>query len=178
MRRTKLVATLGPATDPPDVLRRLLSAGVNVARVNFSHGDEASHLGRVAVLRSTAAELGLAVAILADLPGPKLRVLLREKRTLEVGQTLRFLQAGTPPEPGDIALTEPEVVADIRPGDRMLLDDGRLRLVAGQLTGGRLEATVSVGGDLLPNKGLNSPRQPLKHPGGDRARPQGARGGR
>ena len=164
MRRTKLVATLGPATDPPDVLRRLLVAGVNVARVNFSHGDEASHLGRVATLREVAAGLGLAVAVLADLPGPKLRVLIREKRALEVGQTLRFLQAGTAAEPGDIAITEPEVLADIRPGDRMLLDDGRLRLVAGQLVGGRLEAVVSVGGDLLPNKGLNLPDSPLSIP--------------
>ncbi len=163
-RRTKLVATLGPATDDPAVLAALLSAGVDVARVNFSHGDEASHLRRVAALRDAAAKLNRPVAVLADLPGPKLRVLIPAKRTLAVGDVLRFALAGVSPTGDDIAITEPEVLADLRPGDRMLLDDGRLRLTAGDVRGGRLSATVTVGGELLPNKGLNLPDTPLSIP--------------
>jgi pyruvate kinase len=75
-RRTRIVATLGPTTDPPDVLRRLLMAGVDVARINFSHGSADEHLARIARLRETAAALKRNVAVLADLPGPKLRVRL------------------------------------------------------------------------------------------------------
>ena len=75
-RRTRIVATLGPATDPPDVLRRLFAAGVDVARINFSHGSADEHLARIARLRETAAALNRNVAVLADLPGPKLRVRL------------------------------------------------------------------------------------------------------
>ena len=160
-RRTKLVATLGPATDDPAILDAILEAGLDVARVNFSHGDEASHLARVAAVRAGAERAGRTVAVLADLPGPKLRVKITEPRPLGVGDTVTFPLRGTKPTPEDIPITEPEVLADVRPGDRMLLDDGRLRLEAGANSGGRLSATVAVGGALLPNKGLNLPDSPL-----------------
>lgn len=162
-RRTKLVATLGPATDDPAVLAGIL-AHVDVARINFSHGTEADHLGRIARLREAAAHVGRPVAVLADLPGPKLRVRIAAKRTLVPGETVAFPLAEATIEPGDIPITEPEVLTDLRPGDRMLLDDGRLRLTAGTITDGRLHAVVSVGGDLLPNKGLNLPDSPLGIP--------------
>ena len=163
-RRTKIVATLGPATDDPAVLIGILKAGVDVARINFSHGKEEDHLGRIARLREAADSLGRVVAVLADLPGPKLRVRIPEKRTLRVGEVVRFPLLTATIQTDDIAITEPEVLTDIRPGDRMLLDDGRLHLRAGVVKAGRLEAEVLVGGDLLPNKGLNLPDSPLSIP--------------
>ena len=163
-RRTKIVATLGPATDDPAVLIGILKAGIDVARINFSHGKEEDHLGRIARLREAADSLGRVVAVLADLPGPKLRVRIPEKRTLRVGEVVRFPLLTATIQADDIAITEPEVLTDIRPGDRMLLDDGRLHLKAGIVKAGRLEAEVLVGGDLLPNKGLNLPDSPLSIP--------------
>ena len=93
-RRTRIVATLGPATDPPEVLRRLLAAGVDVARINFSHGTPAEHRDRIARLREAAAALKRNVAVLADLPGPKLRVRLTGPRELPAGDEVTFSTAG------------------------------------------------------------------------------------
>jgi pyruvate kinase len=163
-RRTKIVATLGPATDDPAVLDGILAAGVDVARVNFSHGTEADHLGRIARLREAAARLGRVVAVLVDLPGPKLRVKTTAPWLLRPGDVVHFPLPGTPTGPEDIPITEPEVLADLKPGERMLLDDGRLRLTAGPVVGGRLTAVVKIGGELLPNKGLNLPDSTLSIP--------------
>lgn len=163
-RRTKIVATLGPATDPPDVLAAVLRAGVDVARINFSHGTPDDHLGRIARFREAAKRAGKFAAVLADLPGPKLRVKLADPRTLTVGDTISFSRSAQPVHADDLVLTEPEVLADVRPGQRMLLDDGRLQLEAGTADGGRLTARVVVGGTLQPNKGLNLPDTPLGIP--------------
>ncbi len=159
-RRTKIVGTLGPATDPPDVLAAVIAAGLDVARINFSHGNEAEHLGRVAALRAAALKAGRVVAVLADLPGPKLRVKIAGPRQLAPGDVLHFTTA-TVPAGDDIGITEPEVLPDVRPGQRMLLDDGKLQLTAGDFRDGRLAATVTVGGTLQQNKGLNLPDTPL-----------------
>jgi pyruvate kinase len=163
-RRTKIVATLGPATDPPAVLDAVLRAGVDVARINFSHGAPDDHLGRIARFREAAKRVGKFAAVLADLPGPKLRVKLPAARTLAVGDTISFSLSAQPVQADDLVLTEPEVLADVRPGQRMLLDDGRLQLEAGTADGGRLTAKVAVGGTLQPNKGLNLPDTPLGIP--------------
>lgn len=160
-RRTKIVATLGPATDSPAVLDAVLRAGVDVARVNFSHGTADEHLGRVARFREAAKRVGKFAAILADLPGPKLRVKMAAERVLIIGDTLTFSLSSQPDHADDLVLTEPEVLADVRPGQRMLLDDGRLQLDAVGIDGGRLTARVVVGGTLKPNKGLNLPDTPL-----------------
>jgi pyruvate kinase len=163
-RRTKIVATLGPATDPPDVLKAVLLAGVDVARINFSHGSADEHLGRIARFREAAATVGKFAAVLADLPGPKLRVTIPAARTLIPGDTVTFSLTGKPVDEYDCTLTEPEVLADVRDGQRLLLDDGRLQLEATGIAGGRLAARVVVGGSLLPNKGLNLPDTPLTIP--------------
>lgn len=163
-RRTKIVATLGPATDDPATLEAVLAAGVDVARINFSHGTPAEHLGRIARFREAAKKLGKAVAVLGDLPGPKLRARLDAPRSLTAGGTLAFCLGPTPVEPDDVAITEPELLADVRPGQRILLDDGRLQLEAGGVEGGRLSAKVLVGGTLAPNKGVNLPDTPLTIP--------------
>jgi pyruvate kinase len=163
-RRTRIVATLGPATDPPEVLRAVLGAGVDVARVNFSHGTPDDHLARIARLRQTASALGRNVAVLADLPGPKLRVRLGGARDLSEGQEVAFAATGSPTDPDDLVITEPEMLREVLPGQRLLLDDGRLQLEAVQAGGGRLIARVTAGGPLLPNKGLNLPDTPLTIP--------------
>jgi pyruvate kinase len=163
-RRTRIVATLGPATDPPDVLRAILLAGLDVARINFSHGSSDEHLDRIARLRAAAAELGRTVAVLADLPGPKLRVRLAAARELTVGTEIGFSTSTEPVRPGDLVITEPELLADVRTGHRFLLDDGRLQLETIGIFPDRVAARVTVGGTLRPNKGVNLPDSPLSIP--------------
>jgi pyruvate kinase len=163
-RRTRIVATLGPATDPPETLRAILKAGIDVARINFSHGNREEHLGRMARLREAAAELGRNVAILADLPGPKLRVCIKAPRDLKEGETCYFSLSQEPLDPTDLTITEPEMLHDIKPGQRILLDDGRLQLEAVEIKDRRLCARITVGGKLLPNKGVNLPDTALTIP--------------
>jgi pyruvate kinase len=156
-RRTRIVATLGPATDSPDVLCRLFAAGVDVARINFSHGTAEQHLTRIANLRETAASLNRNVAVLADLPGPKLRVRLAAQRELVVGNEVVFGTTPDPRNPAELAITEPELLLQVRPGQRILLDDGRLQMEVTAADRDRITARVTVGGTLLPNKGVNLP---------------------
>ncbi|QJW92798.1 pyruvate kinase [Frigoriglobus tundricola] len=160
-RRTKIVATLGPATDSPEVMDAVLRAGVDVARVNFSHGTAEEHIARVERFRDSARRVGKYAAVMADLPGPKMRVRMPALRFLNYGDPVVFSLSAAPVEPGDLVLTEPELLADVRPGQRMLLDDGRLQLEAGETQKGRLFSKVLVGGTLHPNKGLNLPDTPL-----------------
>ena len=160
-RRTRIVATLGPATDPPEILRAALRAGIDVARINFSHGSPDEHLERVDRLREAAREVGKEVAILADLPGPKLRVKMAGPRSLAAGERIRFALEAKPADAEMLAITEPEMLADIRAGQRILLDDGRIQLEAAEHDGQQLWAVVKVAGTLLPNKGINLPDTPL-----------------
>ncbi len=160
-RRTKIVATLGPATDAPGVLEAIFAAGVDVARINFSHGTAAEHHTRIQTLRATATKLNRVVAVMADLPGPKLRAKISTVRILAAGQTVAFSLLEAPIEDDDIAITEPELLADVRPGHRILLDDGRLILTAEEIAGNRLLAKVIIGGVLNPKKGINLPDTPL-----------------
>ena len=139
-RRTKIVATLGPATDSAEQLESVLRAGVDVARINFSHGTADEHIARVARFREAAVRVGKLAGVLADLPGPKLRVKTALPRELTVGRTVAFSLSAEPADPEDFTLTEPEVLTDVRPGQRMLLDDGRLQLEALEVVGGRLTA--------------------------------------
>ena len=163
-RRTRIVATLGPATDTPEMLRAIIDAGVDVVRINFSHGSEEEHLARIARLRQIAREANKFVAVLADLPGPKLRVKITEPRKLEIGGELCFSAQNTPVQPGDIVITEPEMIGDLRVGHRILLDDGRLQAETIRAEGNRVVAKIVVGGMLLPNKGVNLPDTPLSIP--------------
>ena len=161
IRSTRIVATLGPATDPPAILRAILETGVDVARINFSHGTADEHIDRVARLRGAARELNRSIAILGDLPGPKLRVLLSAKRELVIGSEIAFSLRDRPIQVDDLTITEPEILRDVQPGQRILLDDGRLQLDAERIEGERLLARVRVGGTLSPNKGVNLPVTPL-----------------
>ena len=154
-RRTRTVATLGPATDRPGVLEQLIDAGLDVARINFSHGTADEHLARIARLRSVADAAKRSVAVMADLPGPKLRVLLDGPLELQPGQRITLALRGD--AAGDLRLTEPEAVARIRTGQRVLLDDGRLQARVAAVTADGATLTVEVSGTLLPNKGVNLP---------------------
>lgn len=159
MPRTKIVCTLGPATDPPDVLRAILQAGARVLRLNYSHGTQAQQAARAEMARAIARELGIHIGILADLQGPKMRigdipggsVILRE------GVTVVLTAQPTPGAEGQIPFAEPEVLADIRPGARILLDDGALELRAVGADEGGVSAQVVVGGVLSSRKGVALP---------------------
>ena len=163
-RRTRIVATLGPATDPPEVLHAVLEAGLDVARINFAHGSPDDHLRRIDQLREAASHLGRPVAVLGDLPGPKLRVLLQAERQCRSGEEIGFSKSEKPDRPEDVTITEPEAFRDVRPGERILLDDGRLQLEAVRAEPNRVVARVLVGGTLRPNKGVNLPDSPLPIP--------------
>ncbi len=159
MRRTKIVATLGPATDDPTVLERMVRAGLDVVRVNFSHGEAADHVRRVETVRKAARNLGREVGVLADLQGPKIRTDRFEggKVTLEEGA--RFvLDAAHPPHAGTrerVGLTYKELVNDVVKGDTLLLDDGKIVVEVEEISGSEIICRVVTGGDLSNNKGIN-----------------------
>ncbi|MBS0003294.1 MAG: pyruvate kinase [Thioalkalivibrio sp.] len=159
MRRTKIVATLGPATDSERALERLVEAGVDVVRINFSHGDAASHRQRVARIREIAARSGRCVGVLGDLQGPKIRIARFREGSIELNEGDAFaLDATLADDAGDrmqVGLTYPDLPSDIHDGDTLLLDDGRLVLKVEAVRDQRIETTVLVGGTLSNNKGIN-----------------------
>jgi pyruvate kinase len=161
-RRTRIVATLGPATDQPGILEKLLDAGLDVARINFSHGNAEDHKARINLLRQLAKDRKRNVAILGDLPGPKLRAMLKEPLVLAVGQKVTLAVKAHPD--ADIQLTEPEAVARVKVGHRVLLDDGRLQARIAGVTKELVTLTIEVSGTLLPNKGINLPDTDLHIP--------------
>jgi len=162
MRRTrnaKIVATLGPASSDPDTVRRLFMAGVDVFRLNFSHGTSADHRARVALLRELEDETGRPIGILADLQGPKLRVgtFAGGPVTLVEGNGFRL---DLDPAPGDgrrASLPHPEIFAALMPGTELLLDDGKLRLSVERCGPDHAETRVVTGGALSDRKGVNVP---------------------
>ncbi|MBK1612930.1 pyruvate kinase [Rubrivivax gelatinosus] len=158
MRATKIVATLGPASSSPEVLEAMIRGGVDVVRLNFSHGKAQDHIDRATLVRQVAAAAGKEVAIMADLQGPKIRVgkFAGGKVMLEKGA--RFVLDASRTEPGDIdsvGLDYKDLPRDVRPGDTLLLNDGLIRLTVEQVIGDRVATVVVVGGELSNNKGIN-----------------------
>jgi pyruvate kinase len=156
-RTTKIVATLGPASSSLDVLTRMLAAGVDVMRLNFSHGTAGDHQQRAALVRNAAHSIGREVAIMADLQGPKIRVgkFTLGKVTLKSGQTF-VLDADR--ELGDeegVGLDYKELPRDVEAGAVLLLDDGLIRLRVESVRGSEIMTRVEVGGVLSNNKGIN-----------------------
>ncbi|MFN2643502.1 MAG: pyruvate kinase, partial [Burkholderiales bacterium] len=157
LRSTKIVATLGPASSEPAVLERMIRAGVDVVRLNFSHGTAADHEKRAALVKELATKTGRTVAILCDLQGPKIRVgKFREgKITLEKGQ--HFVLDATA-EVGDgqrVGLDYKELPQDVDQGSLLLLDDGKIVLEVTDVRGSEVHTTVRHGGVLSNNKGIN-----------------------
>lgn len=156
-QKTKIVATIGPASESPEMLQRLIRAGLNVARLNFSHGDFSGHAEVVQRIREAARVTGRRVAIMADLPGPKMRLGKIDPEPIQL-------------VPGDrFTLTNQEIVGDarrvsmsfeplprvVKAGHRLFLNDGLVQLVVDRVTGNDVECTVAVGGELRSRKGLN-----------------------
>jgi pyruvate kinase len=159
MRRTKIVATLGPATDAPDVLKKMIEKGVDVVRVNFSHGGETDQRNRIRLVRQCAKEVGKEIAILGDLQGPKIRIAKFQQHhiNLNVGQ-LFILDASMDPNEGDdqaVGIDYKELPKDVKPTDILLLDDGRIKLRVEEVSDAKIICRVEVGGILSDNKGIN-----------------------
>ena len=162
MRRTKIVCTLGPASYGVDVLRQLIRAGMDVARINFSHGDLETHAGAITDLRRIAEEEECLVAVMADLQGPKLRVGELPEDGVELVEDEEILLADAAYQPGRIPVPHPQILRQIHDGQRIMLDDGRLELRCGRADSEGVRCRVEVGGRLTSNKGLNLPGADLK----------------
>ncbi|WP_449447352.1 pyruvate kinase [Thermomonas brevis] len=158
-RHTRIVATLGPATDPPEVLEAVLRAGVDVVRLNFSHGDPSAQVARGEAVRAVAAKIGREVGILADLPGPKIRIETFAEGKVQLQAGNRFdLVASLDAPPGDVnqvGVSYLELPGDVAPGDVLLLDDGLVQLQVDAVQGERIVTTVLNDGVLSNRKGLN-----------------------
>ena len=155
--RTKIVCTLGPSTSTDDAIRGLIEAGMNVARVNFSHGTHDQHAATIAMVRRLAEEVHKPVAILGDLQGPRIRIGdLAKPRTLKVGEDVVLVHEGHEKK-GEIPVTYDQLAHDVRVGDRILVDDGLIELVALEVANDRVKARVLNGGELKSHKGMNLP---------------------
>ena len=159
MRRTKIVATLGPATTSAAAMRDLLRSGVNVVRINFSHGSADDHRNSVSLVRQTAAELGVVIGILGDLQGPKIRVSNFVDGSVELDKGQKFtLDIDLDKNAGDknaVGCVYRELPDDLKVGSVMLLDDGRIILEVTEIDGKKIHTKVVVGGSLSNRKGIN-----------------------
>ncbi len=165
-RRTKIIATLGPATDSPALVEQLLGAGVDVIRLNLSHGSHEHHRRAVALVRETAARLGRHVAILMDLRGPKLRTGRFEQGAIQLARGSRVLVTtrAVTGASGLIPSQYRQLHRDVRRGERILLDDGRLELRVQSVDGRDIQCKVIHGGHLSDHKGMNLPDSRVSAP--------------
>ena len=158
-RRTKIIATLGPASSSPEVIERLVRAGADVFRLNFSHGSHADHAERIAIIRALEKKVDRPIGILADVQGPKLRVgkFQAGRVQLQTGQPFRLDLSPTPGDVRRVQLPHPEIIQAAGIGTTLLLDDGKLRLRVVRQRDDHLETEVVVGGPLSDRKGVNVP---------------------
>jgi pyruvate kinase len=157
-RATKIVATLGPASSDPAVLERMVRAGVDVVRLNFSHGTTEDHLSRANLVKEIASKLGRTVAIMCDLQGPKIRVGKFKEGRVSLEQGRRFVLDAASASPGDaerVGLDYKELPRDVGPGAVLLLDDGKIVLDVTEVRGDEVHTVVRHGGVLSNNKGIN-----------------------
>jgi pyruvate kinase len=163
-RRTKIVATLGPASDSSDQLRALIAAGMDAARLNLSHGTHQDHAERAQRVREAEAEAGRPIALIADLQGPKLRIgALEEPIMLTRGETITICAEELATE-GDLPIA-PAVIGDVlKAGHDVLIDDGLVRLRVEDVENGRAKCAVVIGGRITSHKGVNLPGVPLPIP--------------
>ena len=157
--KTKLVCTIGPASESPEILRQMLHAGMNIARLNFSHGEFTWHRTVIDNLRLAARSAGKHLTIMADLPGPKIRIGLLGKEPVELKRDDAFTLT-TDEIPGDqhrVFVNFPRLPAVVKPGGRLFLNDGTIQLEVVKVAGNDVECRVIVGGELRSRKGLNLP---------------------
>jgi pyruvate kinase len=166
MRRAKIVCTLGPAVNTPEKIEALIAAGMDCARLNFSHGEHAEHARIARLVREMAARAGRPVALLADLSGPKMRVGRFPGGPIElvVGKPFTLTVRDEPGTAERVSVTYKPLAQDVRIGDLILLDDGLLSLKVEKVDGDDVQCVVVVGGTLSNNKGLNLPGSALSAP--------------
>lgn len=158
-KRTKIVATIGPSSSDAEVIRQLIHYGMNVARINFSHGTHATHGETIDRIRKVSAEEKTVVAVMCDLQGPKIRIgkVANEPLMLKNGDRITFTVDPVLGENGVISLPHPEFVRDIKAGVQLLLDDGNIELTVEEVTSRELVCRVIVGGALTSRKGISAP---------------------
>ena len=158
MRKTKIVCTIGPASDSPDVIAQLLKAGMNVARLNFSHGTHEEHLTRLKTLRKVAKEQGAVLGIMQDIQGPKIRIGdIPGKVMLEAGQTFVITTEECVGSAERVSVNYQKLPQDVGPGNVIYLDDGLLKLEVTEVKGNDVYCQVVVGGELSSRKGVTLP---------------------
>jgi len=165
-KRTKIIATIGPASSSPAVIARLIKAGMDAARLNFSHGELKDHIHRIRLLRQASLRAGKPIAIIQDLQGPKLRVgaMQNDGVTLKRGDLLTITAKKVLGTASVISITYPRLTKDIKPGDTVLLDDGKLEARVIRRSSKDLQCKVVRGGVLKSHKGVNLPGARLTLP--------------
>lgn len=158
-RRTKIIATLGPATDSIEALKKMIKAGLDVVRLNFSHGKAEDHQARVEKIRQAATEEGKEIGIMADLQGPKIRIAKFKNTKIELAVGAKFiLDADLAKDAGDensVGIDYKNLPNDVKSNDLLLLDDGRIVFKVDEVRGNKIFCNVEVGGELSNNKGIN-----------------------
>ena len=157
--KTKIVATIGPASESPEMLERLIRAGLNVARLNFSHGDFTDHAERIVRIRTAEKATGRRVAIMADLPGPKMRVGKIEPEPIQLrpGESFTLTSDAVVGNAHRVSMSFERLPRVVKPGDLLFLNDGLVQLVVERVAGAEVHCKVAVGGELRSRKGLNLP---------------------
>lgn len=168
MRKAKIVCTIGPASQSPEVLGRLIEAGLDAARLNFSHGTHESHGLAITTIRETAARVGRTVAIIQDLQGPRIRIgSLPAAVDAKAGQALTLTPTGTADSDrgtGSLPVTYRDLARDVTPGARILINDGLVELAVEQVAGTAVRCRVVTGGPITSHKGLNLPGTSVSAP--------------
>ncbi len=167
MNKTKIICTIGPASRDPKTLEKLMEAGMNVCRLNFSHGTHEEHAALIKDIREVSGRLGLPVAILQDLAGPKIRtgkLKDREFVTLKPDATFVLTNRDVPGSDEEVGLTYDDLPHNVRPGDAILLADGAMELKVLSATDTDVKCTVITGGPLGSNKGINLPTRSINAP--------------
>lgn len=159
LHKTKIVCTIGPASASPEVMEKMIQAGMNIARLNFSHGDFDSHRIVVRNLRSAASAAGKRVAIMADLSGPKMRIgkLVQEPVELKSGDTYTLTTDNIVGDSERASVTFKKLPLAVKPGDTLFLNDGIIQLAVSSVKGNEVNCKIIVGGELWSRKGLNLP---------------------
>ncbi|MCF6775423.1 pyruvate kinase [Thiotrichales bacterium 19X7-9] len=159
MKRTKILATIGPASESEETLTKMVKAGLNAVRCNFSHGSAEDHKQRIKMIRRVAKKLGVTIGILGDLQGPKIRVAKFKNKEVLLQKGVEFiLDADQPDDSGDVksvGIDYKDLPNDVKKGDTLLLDDGKVILTVKKVDGNKVFTTVTVGGVLSNNKGIN-----------------------
>ncbi|MFD1395492.1 pyruvate kinase [Kroppenstedtia eburnea] len=167
MRRTKIVCTIGPASEQPETLKKLVQAGMNVARLNFSHGTHEEHLRRIERIRQVEKELGQTIAILLDTKGPEIRTgILREEQVeLKTGEEIILTTEEVEGDASRVSVSYKGMVEDVHPGSTILVDDGLISLQVEKVEGTEITCRIENGGPLKDRKGVNLPGVSLQLPG-------------